>query len=234
MMLGGRCCPLFGANACDTVRAATTNDLGALADELVELTEAVDRSADARAQALLDKAIATFQRAEGGFDAAEHAEDFAAVTAEIGRGRYQLSAVRACLNRAAVPEQMQPCFFDPAHGPAERFVAWTPQNGDPRTVPVCAGDAELVEADGQPAPRNVVVGDDVIPYWDAPDYFVPWFSGYFESVEGCAPEDLLAGFPLGEAFAQEPRREERDLVVTREELRDRWLFGSAGDDEEDE
>lgn len=225
--------PLFGAHACDTVRAATTNDLGALADELVDLTEAVDRSGDPRAHVLLDEATASFQRAEGGFDAAEHADDFAAVTAEIGRGRYRLSAVRACLNRTSAPEQKQPCFFDPAHGPAERLVAWTPPGRDPRTVPVCPADADLVEADGQPMPRNVVVGDDVIPYWDAPEYFVPWFSGYFESVDGCAPQDLLAGFPLGEAFAEDPRAEE-DLVVTREELRDRWLFGSDLEDEEDE
>jgi hypothetical protein len=221
---------LLGANACDTVRAATTNDLGALADELVDLTEAVERSADARAQALLEEATISFERAEAGFDAAEHAEDFAAVTAEIGRGRYQLSAVRACLERTSAAEQ--PCFFDPAHGPAERFVAWTPPNGDPRTVPVCAADADLVEADGQPVPRNVIVGNDVIPYWGAPDYFVPWFSGYFESVDGCAPEDLLAGFPLGAAFADDPRPE-RDLVVTREELRDRWLFGSTPDEEDE-
>lgn len=220
---------MFGAKACDTVRAATTNDLGALADELVDLTDAVDGSGNPRAQVLLDEAITTFQRAEAGFDAAQHTEDFTAVTADIGRGRYQLSAVRACLDRTSAPEQKQPCFFDPAHGPAERLVAWTPPGGDPRTVPVCASDAELVEADGQPAPRKVVVGDDVVPYWDAPDYFVPWFSGYFDSVEGCAPEDLLAGFPLGAAFANDPRPEE-DLVVTREELRDRWLFGSTPDD----
>ena len=224
---------MFGAKACDTVRAATTNDLGALADELVEVTKALERSADARPQGLLDEATASFERAETGFDTAEHAEDFAAVTAEIGRARYQLSAVRARLERTSTLEQMQPCFFDPAHGPAERLVAWTPPGGDPRTVPVCAADAELVEADGQPVPRNVVVGDDVIPYWDAPDYFVPWFSGYFESVDGCAPEDLLAGFPLGAAFADDPRPEE-DLVVTREELRDRWLFGSTPDEDDDE
>lgn len=225
--------PLFGANACDTVRAATTTDLGALADELVDLTEATGRSADARAQALLDEATASFQRAEAGFDAAEDAEDFAAVTAAIGRGRYQLSAVRACLDCTSMPEQKQPCFFDPAHGPAERLIAWTPPDGDPRTVPVCEADAELVEADEQPTPRNVVVGDDVIPYWDAPDYFVSWFSGYFESVDGCAPEDLLAGFPLGAAFADNPRPE-KDLVVTREELRDRWLTGPTSDQDDEE
>jgi hypothetical protein len=134
--------------------------------------EAADRSTETRTQALLAEATALFTRAEAGVDGVEHVDDFASVTAEIGRGRYQLLAVRALLDHTSPPEQMQPCFFDPAHGPAERLVAWTPPNGDPRTVPVCAADAELVEADGQPSPRNVFVGD-VIPYWDAPDYFVP-------------------------------------------------------------
>jgi hypothetical protein len=182
----------------------------------------------------MEEATATYERAEREFDAAEHIEDFAAVTAEIGRGRYQLSAVRAVLEHTSAAEQMQPCFFDPAHGPAERLVAWTPPGGDPRTVPACASDADVVEADGQPAPRNLVVGKDVVAYWDAPDYFVPWFSGYFESVDGCAPEDLLAGFPLGAAIANAPRPEQEDLVVTRDELRDRWLFGTSTDVDDDE
>lgn len=223
--------PLFGADACDTVRAATTNDLGALADELVDVTEAAEHSDDDRAHALLEEATASFQRAEHAFDTAERAEDFARVTAEIGRGRYQLAATRARLNLSSVPEQNQPCFFDPAHGPAERLIAWAPPSGDPRTVPVCAIDADLVEADGQPSPRNVVVGEDVIPYWDAPDYFVPWFSGYFESVSGCAPEDLLAGFPLGAAFAADPQPGDA-MVVTREELRERWFVGDLPDEDE--
>lgn len=222
---------MFGANACDTVRAATTNDLGALADELVEVMKAVEHAVDDRVRALLDEATASFQRAERLFDLAQRAEEFAQVTAEIGRGRYQLAATSARSNRESVPEQNQPCFFDPAHGTAERLVAWAPPNGDPRTVPVCAADADLVEADVQPTPRNVIVGEDVIPYWDAPNYFVPWFSGYFESVSGCAPEDMLAGLPLGAAFAAEPQPDD-DMVVTRDELRERWLVGDWPDEDE--
>lgn len=224
---------MFGVHACDTVRAATTNDLGALADVLVDVTKAVEHSDDDRLLALLDEATTSFERAERLFDLAERAEEFSQVTAEIGRGRYKLAAASARLNRESVPEQNQPCFFDPAHGPAERFVAWAPPNGDPRTVPVCAADADLVEADVQPVPRNVVVGEDVIPYWDAPKYFVPWFSGYFESVSGCSPEDMLAGMPLGEAFAAAPQPD-GDMVVTRGELRDRWQVGYWPEEYDDE
>jgi len=77
----------------------------------------------------------------------------------------------------------------------------------------------------------VVVGDDVLPYWDAPAYFISWFSGYFDSVSGCRPEDLLAGMPLGAAFAGDPVPED-DETVTREELRERWSLGPSFDDED--
>ena len=55
---------MFGAKACETVRGATTTDLGALADELVDLAKAIDLSTDERARALLAQASADFQRAE--------------------------------------------------------------------------------------------------------------------------------------------------------------------------
>jgi hypothetical protein len=116
------------------------------------------------------------------------------------------------------------------HGPAVRLIVWTPPNGDPRAVPVCAYDAELIEADVQPEPRKVAVGEELIPYWEAPLYVVSWFSGYFESVRGCAAADLLAGMPLGEGFIEPIESDDR--VVTRQEIRDRWL-GSDWPDAED-
>jgi hypothetical protein len=128
------------------------------------------------------------------------------------------------------PTLLQPCFFDPCHGPAERLVAWTPPVGDPRTVPACALDAELIEADLQPEPRRVAVDERLVPYWAAPGYFVPWFSGLFESVEGCSAEDLLAGLPLGQALT-ESQGEVEDLVITRKEIRDRWAAAWTEDEE---
>ena len=133
--------------------------------------------ADARAQALLDEATASFQRAETGFDAAEDAQDFATVTAAIGRGINSRQSARA-LTAPLRPNRGSRASSIPRR-PAERLIAWTHPDRDPRTAPVCEADAELVETDEQPTPRNVVVGDDVIPYRDAPGYFVSWFSGYF-------------------------------------------------------
>jgi hypothetical protein len=216
----------------DDVRAATTHDLGALADQVVDVTDALELSDDERSQALLAEAVASFEQAEQKFDSAEEPNDFAEVTAAIGRGRYLLACARARLDRRPPPIE-QPCFFDPRDGPAERLVAWTPPNGDPRTVPACDVDAELVEANAQPEPRRVAIGERLVPYWDAPTYFVPWFSGYFESVEGCAAADLLAGMPLGEEFqVSEPAGEQ--MVVSRAEIRDRWLGLDEPEEDEDE
>jgi hypothetical protein len=62
---------------------------------------------------------------------------------------------------------------------------------------------------------------------------VPWFSGFFESVEGCAAEDLLAGLPLGQALSEnESDGEGEDLVITRKEIRDRWNATWTEDEEE--
>ncbi|HET7857050.1 MAG TPA: hypothetical protein VFL41_11395 [Gaiellaceae bacterium] len=119
----------------------------------------------------------------------------------------------------------------PSHGPAERLIAWTPPLDDPRTVPACASDAKLIEANVHPEPRRVAVDERLVPYWDAPWCFVPWFSGFFESVEGCAAEDLLAGLPLGQALRESPEEVE-DLVFTRKEIRDRWAAALTEEDDE--
>jgi hypothetical protein len=92
------------------------------------------------------------------------------VTAAIGRGRYLLTCAQARLDGAKAPAILQPCFFDPCHGAAERFIAWTPPVGDPRTVPSCASEAELIEADFEPELRQVAVDERLVPYWEAPGY----------------------------------------------------------------
>jgi hypothetical protein len=216
----------------DDVRAATTHDLGALADHLVDVTNACESSDDSQAQALLADAVGCFERAEQAFDRADDPDDFAGVTAAIGRGRFLLASAQARLDRANAPQE-QPCFFDPCHGAAERLVAWTPPTGEPRTVPVCDSDGDLVEADLQPEPRKVAIGERLVPYWDAPPYFVPWFSGFFESVDGCAAADLLAGMPLGEEF-QDAVEPVDDGVVSRAEIRERWLAEWPDEEKEEE
>ena len=213
--------PFSGRHA-EVVRDATRIDLGALSDDLVAATSELELSPQEEAASYLDQAVEAFEQAEHSFDQADEPDDFADVTAAIGRSRHLLACARARANHKPAPDEAQPCFFDPSHGPAARLIVWTPPDGqDPRTVPVCGADGELLEADIQPEPRRVAVGDEVVPYWDAPSYFVPWFSGYFESVRGCAASDLLAGLPLGEAFQGDSSADD-DLVFTRQEIRDRW------------
>ena len=222
----------FHRDAWQDVRATATHDLGAFADELVTYVDALALSPDERAGSLHERATECFQRAEATFDSADEIDDFAEITAEIGRGRYLLTCVRARLEGAPEPDIAQPCFFDPRHGPATRHIVWTPPTGDPRTVPTCVSDGALVEGDEQPQPRLVAVDKKLMPYWEAPLSFVPWFSGYFESVRGLPAADLLAGLPLGEGFTDGGDSDGGDLVVTRKELRDRWLDRWSADVDE--
>lgn len=201
---------LFGRHA-DDVRSATSIDVGALSDEIVAATNELELTPSEEATAYLDRAVESFKQAEELFDRAGEPGDFAEVTAAIGRSRHLLACARARMNHKPAPDEGQPCFFDPSHGPAARLIVWSPPNGgDPRTVPVCEADGELIEADVQPEPRKIAVGERLVPYWDAPEYFVSWFSGYFESVEGLAASDLLAGLPLGAAFVEEAPSDEED------------------------
>jgi hypothetical protein len=101
----------------EAVREATTRDLGALADEVVRPTDAVELSTDKQAEALLEKALALRDRAEGAFERAESPNDFADVAAAIGRARYVLACAQARFDGTSTPAILQPCFFDPATAP---------------------------------------------------------------------------------------------------------------------
>jgi hypothetical protein len=84
-------------------------------------------------------------------------------------------------------------------------------------VPVCAADLTIVERDEQPEPRRVASGEHLIPYWNAPDAFAPWFSGFFRSIDGCAAHLMLDGMPLGRIFSA-LAAEADDGVITSEEI----------------
>src|SRR3712207_7343366 len=76
------------------------------------------------------------------------------------------------------------CFFAPRHGPSARDVEWAPPGGAPRLVPACAADAVAIEDGRDPAAREVLVGGEPTPYWNAPPAYGPWAGGYFGGFAG--------------------------------------------------
>jgi hypothetical protein len=197
-------------DAVDDLRAAASIDLGYLADEVVDLGELA-------ADPDYVQSVAFYEAARDALDAAERPEDFVAVCRALGSGRYGMALARARRDSTREPPTAQPCFFDPGHGTARQLIAWTPPDLDPRTVPVCAVDAELVAAGEQPEPRRVRVGEGTAAFWSAPEHFSNWFQGYFGNGEACYPVRMLDGFPLGRCFVEPVRQ--RDVVTADEIFR---------------
>ncbi len=155
--------PLFHHDQLEDARAAANHDLVALAGEVTQLSDAIaGPDADVRARDEYELAATCFAAAEQAYDSIHEPEDVQAVTAAVEEGRFHAACAHAHLERRSVPVHRQPCFFDPAHGPGVENIAWSPPNGDPRTVPVCADCASLVIEDVQPEPRRVVVGEHVV------------------------------------------------------------------------
>ena len=141
------------------------------------------------------RAVDQYDRAKAALDRARSPQDIGAVSSAVEEGRFAIASTRARLAGKQPPERRPPCFFDPRHGPSVRDVVWTPPGGTPRPVPVCAADAVSLEEGNQPHARRVRVGDEDVPYWNAPSYYGPWAGGYF------APFGiLLPGLLVGSAF----------------------------------
>jgi hypothetical protein len=208
--------PLFHHHELEDARAAANHDLAALAGEVTELSDAVaGPAANARARDEYELVEGCFAAAEQAYDSIHEPEDVQRVTAAVEEGRFHAACAVAHLERRSVPVHNQPCFFDPAHGLGAQNIAWTPPNGDPRTVPVCAACASLVIQDVQPEPRRFVVGEHVVDWWEAPDWALWWAGGHFAPAGGCRLRDMLAGLPLG---AHLPDGPDDDGVITGEEI----------------
>jgi hypothetical protein len=176
-------------------------------DDLVDLGDdvrAIDLdiempNADPRAREFLGTALADYEQAENGLDRARRPEDLAPVTKALEEGRWAMQSAKALLAGQKPPERRAPCFFDPRHGPSTRDVEWAPDGGAPRPVPACEADAVRVESGQPPMTREVELGGQRMPYWNAPAYYGPWAGGYFGGfgLGGGLLPGLLVGTALG-------------------------------------
>ncbi len=180
------------------VRRAAQEDLLALAEDIRALDLDVEMpgvSREAREQ--YAHALRRYEEADAALDRARTPDDLEPVTAAIEEGRFAMTSAKAALEGRALPERRPPCFFDPRHGPSDRDVEWAPLDGAPRLVPACEADAQRVERGLEPAAREVVVGGQAMPYWNAPASFGPWAGGYFGGLGGGLLPGLLIGSMLG-------------------------------------
>jgi uncharacterized membrane protein YgcG len=174
------------------------DDLVALGDDIRALDLDVEMpDAPEAARADYHRAVQAYQQAEELWERARAPEDFEPVGAALEEGRYAMAAAKARFAGRPVPERRPPCFFDPRHGPSDRDVEWAPYGGAPRLVPACEADALRVEEGEDPHSREVLVGGQRTPYWNAGPMYAPFAGGFFGG--GLLP-GLMVGTMLGGAF----------------------------------
>jgi hypothetical protein len=177
------------------------DDLVALGDDIRALDLDVEMpGVDPVAKADYDRAVEAYDRADTILDRARQPEDFEPIGAALEEGRFAMASAKARMAGRAVPERTPPCFFDPRHGPSDREVEWAPPDGAPRLVPACEADAQRVERGQDPQAREVMVGGQRMPYWNAGPMYAPFAGGYFGGFGGGLFPGLMMGTLLGSAM----------------------------------
>jgi len=186
------------------VKQEAQADLLALADDVRALDLDVEMpGADRQAKEDYATALTAYERADKALDRARRPDDLEAVSSALEEGRYAMASAKARLEGREPPERRPPCFFDPRHGPSVEEAEWSPPGGAPRPVPVCAADAQRI-ADGlEPVAREVTVGGERRPYWEASRAYGPYAGGFFGGAGGLLP-GLLIGSMLGGAWGAGP------------------------------
>jgi hypothetical protein len=154
------------------------------------------------AKADYEQALGAYERASAAVDRARTPEDLEPVGKAAEEGRFAMASARARLEGREPPERTPPCFFDPRHGPSSREVEWSPPWGEPRMVPACEADAQRVERGEDPDPREVVVGGERVPYWNAGPAYAPYMGGFFGGglLPGIFLGSLLGGGMFGGGY----------------------------------
>jgi hypothetical protein len=186
----------------EDVSAEARRDVVALGDDIRALDLDIEMPGiDPAARDDYSRALAAYERAGQALDRARRPEEFGPVTEAVEEGRYAIVATKARLEGRQPPERRPPCFFDPRHGPSVRDVEWAPPGGALRPVPACAADAVTLEEGRDPAFREVMVGGQRRPYYDASPAYAGWAGGFYGGFGGFGFfPGLMMGTMLGGAM----------------------------------
>ena len=140
------------------------------------------------------RALDAYENAKSLLRDATRPEDVSAVTKTLEDGRYAQACVLARQAGDPLPERRPPCFFNPAHGPAQTDVEWAPPGGARREVPVCLADADRIGAGAEPDTRQVRSGNRMVPWYQGGPTYAPYADGYFG---GYALAGVFPAFLIG-------------------------------------
>jgi hypothetical protein len=178
------------------VRRAVDEDVTVFGEQLQSVDAEVPLSlSDPDTHADHRRALDAYDAAKESAAAMRQPDDARYVSEILEDGRYALACVRARAAGEPLPTRRPPCFFDPRHGPSLTDVQWAPAGGMPRDVPACGPDAERVKVGAEPHSRQVLVGPQRVPYWQAGPAFSPMTMGYFGAF-GIA-QSLFLGTMMG-------------------------------------
>lgn len=180
------------------VRQLADEDVTLLGEQLQRLdAEVAGRELDEPARIDYQRALDAYESAQRAVPRIRDADEISKITDTLSTGRYALTCVQARVAGRQVPEFRVPCFFNPQHGPSVTDIMWTPRGRGTRKVPACARDAARVANHERPEVRQVRIGSQAVPYWEAGAAYLPYGQGYFASGA------LLAG-PSVMAWAFQP------------------------------
>jgi uncharacterized membrane protein YgcG len=184
----------------EPVKRLADEDVTAFGVDLQGLdAELVGHDLDEGTRADYQRALDAYESAKTAADAMGAPDDVRHVTEIIEDGRYAIACVRARVAGEPLPTRRPPCFFDPRHGLSVADVEWAPPGGTPRSVPACTLDVERVRAGADPDARQVMVGAQRLPYYQAGPAYQPYAQGYFGAFAGMNMRftGLLLGSMMG-------------------------------------
>lgn len=151
-------------------RDEVRGQVGAMADEIVALTDRVTVSGNAEAARLFAGATEAYQQAQDHLERSARAGELEDVADELDHARWELAAAQALVGGEQLPPEPdhdRACFFDPTHG-AGTFPAEIDTPAGRRQVRVCSYCAAKLRSGAAPEPRMLSVGGRRVPAAKAP------------------------------------------------------------------
>lgn len=177
------------------VRKVADEDVTQFGEELQELhIETLTTDLDTPMRQDYQRALDSYESAKSLLRDVARPADVRGVTHALEDGRYAMACVLARRDGQPLPERRPPCFFNPAHGPAQTEIEWAPPGGVTREVPVCLADAERIEKGAEPAVRKVRSGNRMVPWYQGGPAYASYAEGYYSSyvLSGVMPLFLVA------------------------------------------